>query len=485
MRSLALLLVLLLALVACEGGGASSDVRDDAAVPDVAADPGVDPGADPGPGPDAVDVAPDLPSEAADTAADPGTDATPDVTDATPDATDTAGDAPDYSGVAILERPAEVTVTCSKVHDAVQLTDTWAGWQGADVAALGADVLMVRAEPTETATAIVASTIALDATLGTPHTLAPLPAWSWTRLRTATGEGVVGAVYAVGDATTHLELLTFDAAGVVKDGPVTLTGSMGLSTSSIVATAGGFAVLAAGDSGGTLRLFRLDVHGAGLGSTDLATAGDSVSYPAPRLLAVEGGFVAAWTENSAGQQVAALARLDALGKPLGVPVRMAVEGRGIYGPAVVAVEGGYLVAWAESYSPPDWNQSGWSVVMVQRFTAALAPVGEPARVQDPTEAITCHTPVWLDVAPGTPALSFDCGVLYTICAGCVPTETLGVVALHPDTLVPASQKVLLKAPAAGGLLNPRYVRQGSDWWVYADLTFHALTAPSLAALHCL
>ena len=477
------MLLLGLVLVACNTGGAvDADARGDAAHPD-AHDASPD-----APAPDVVvDASADAPRP------DTAPDATPDAVadpgaDLSPDAGDAGNDAPDYSHVPILERPAEVTVTCTKLHDAVPLADTWAYWMGADLAPAGAEVLLVRGEGNGDVTDVVASTLALDGTLGPSHTLAHLATWSYARPRAVEIAGGVAAVYAAGDASPRLEYVAADVAGSVTAGPLAIAGLSGCSDAAVTTTADGVAVLAVAQSGQGVRFVALDATGAAKGpAVYLPSKGENVSYPAPRLLAVDGGFVAAWTEISygaGGSQVAAVARLDASGAVLGGVVRLAPEGHGASGPAVVAVPGGYLVAWAESYQPADWNQSGWSVVMVQRFSSDLAPLGPPARVQDPVDAITCHTPVWIDVAPGTPALSFDCGVLYNICAGCVPTETLGVIALHPDTLVPASHKVLLKSPGAGGLLNPRYVRQGNDWYVYADLTYHALSQPSLSALRC-
>jgi hypothetical protein len=132
-----------------------------------------------------------------------------------------------------------------------------------------------------------------------------------------------------------------------------------------------------------------------------------------------------------------------------------------------------------------WSGPGWSIVNVQRLGPDLAPLDDPQPVQAHVDDVTCHMPRWYPLGGGVVGLSWACGVLYYICAGCVPTEKLGIIALHPSDLVPASESITLKsATGAGGLYDPRFVRQGDDWFVYATLAFHAGSQPSLAALHC-
>jgi hypothetical protein len=480
-RHLPWLLVASLTWLACSSGGSSEADTADVPAPDAAVDVAPDLAPDVTPDTPPLDVAPDAPPP----------DVTPDAPplDAAPDLPDADPDAPDYTGVAILERPARVALTCTVLHDALPLADTWSYWMGADIAAVGADVLLVRGEGAGEQTKLVQSPLAVDGTLGAATTLATLPGWVYARPRVVATADRVAAVYVASDSQSRLGFVAADGAGNVHDGPAVLAGTNGLSDAAVVATADGYAVLGVASQSKTVRFLRLDAHGVVQGEpVDLPSQGSYVNWPAPGLVVVDGGFVATWTEQGTDLSAAAIARLDANGQVQGAVVRLAPAdgGEGTRGAAVTPIEGGLLVAWTESHNPADWNEAGWTIVQVQRFTADLAPAGEVARVQDPSTGLTCHTPVWLDLGAGTPGLSFDCGVLYTICGGCVPTETIGLVALHPEDLVPASEKVLLKSSTgAGGLLNPRYVRQGDDWFVYTDLTYHALNQPALAAVRCL
>lgn len=472
-RTLACLSVLsLLVLIACSSGSSEADAVDA-------------PAADPGP-----DVTADVPPDPSDVE---GADPSPEAVDVTPDVPDVADvpdtDAPDYSGVPILDRPAQVTTVCSVLHDALPLADTFATWMGADIAALDTHVVLVRGEGQGDATVLKQSTIALDATLGAPTTLDTLTGWVYARPRAVGGPERAAVVYVASDSPSRLGFLTVDASGAVVDGPLVLDGSTGLGDAAVTGGAGGYAVLGVAAQGNTVRFYRLDSHGVARGATvDLPSQGSYVNWPAPQLVAVDGGWVAAWTEAGADGSTAAVARLGMDGQVQGDVLRPApvAGGEATRGPAVIEVANGLLLAWTETHTPADWNTPGWSIVQVQRFAGGLQPLGEVARVQDPVEGLACHTPVWTRLGADTPALAFACGVLYTICAGCVPTETIGFVALHPSTLVPASAKLLLKSSTGGGgLLNARFVRQVNDYYVYADLTYHALNQPSLSALRCL
>jgi|GEM_PF-3257132 len=469
----------LLLLLACSSGSSQADAVDA---------PAADPGADVTPdlpddlGPDGApdllaDGTPDLP---ADLPADPG----PEAGDVTPE----VPDVPDYSGVPILERPVQETVTCTTLHDALPLADTFATWMGADIAGVDEQVVLVRVEGAGEETVLKQSTIAFDATLGAPITLDTLSGWAYARPRLAGGPERVAVIYSASEAVDELTFLAADASGAVLDGPRVLDGTDGLSDAGLAAGAGGYAVLGVAAQGKTVRFLRLDDHGSLQGAAvDLPSQGVYVNWPAPQIVPVDGGWVATWTESGASSSRAAVARLDPDGQVEGDVLRLepVAGGEATRGPAVIEVGGGLLVAWTETHTPADWNEPGWSIVQVRRTSSALAPLGEVARVQDPSKGLACHTPVWTRIGVDTPGLAFACGVLYTICAGCVPTETLGFVALHPASLVPASKKALLKSSTgAGGLLNARIVRQVNDYYVYADLTYHALNQPSLAALHC-
>jgi len=384
----------------------------------------------------------------------------------------------------ILEHTPAVIPPCTVEHQAIPLDVGSDVGLGTDLVSYSKTATLVLGQMHSNWVDLSVMAVGPSGAIGEAHVLPPMITHGMLYPQAVASSDGIAIVYTRRDATTFLEFVAVDRDGSVVEGPARIGGTEGFCFSAIAATENGYALIGAAEEGGDLRFLRLGPGGSAVGTAvDLPSLGLYMGWPPPRLLPVADGFVASWTDGREHFQSLAVARLGSDGHVLGDVLRIAPSDRNAEDPVVVAVDGGYLLAWTEGREAAASDIPGWKIVLVQRLNTDLMPIGDPRPLQAPTDEVACHSPRWATL-DGGPALAWACGYLPSACAGCESTEKIGFVPLHPSDLTPAAGPIAVKSTIGGGLLNPILVRLGDTWLVYADITFHANSVPSLSALRC-
>ena len=424
----------------------------------------------------------DLPDAASDLAPqhDPGVGADGDVASTPDDGFETTP--PDTP---ILDRPARPAMACTVKHDALKLADQH--WWGADVAATPGGFLALRGEMPASTIGVMVSAIGLDGTLSGAKTLETSGALQVINaVMLPRADGVVASWLGGPGGQTVVRWIKTDNAGETLAGPRDVAGTGGAGLFAMAPAGDGVAVLfgSQGYSPTLLRFQRLDADGQVAGAAVTVATG-SAALSNVVMVPFQGGFAAAWRASDTASDEVRVARLDPDGNRVGDVQVFAAPGRVPAEPALLAHGDGLLLAWSEAQWPADYSGSDpyWTAIRVQPLDLQARPVGPPQWLSAPVNAVTAHTPRWIDLGE-TVGLAFSQGKMILICAGCVPDDRIGFVPLHPDDLVPAGEVAWVQTTAGGGLENARLARAGADVLLYSDITYHALALPSAAWLSC-
>jgi hypothetical protein len=395
-------------------------------------------------------------------------------------ATGGTGDAGD-PGDPILDRPPRATYACN-VADALAPLGTLQWW-GKSLATSAGQYVVGRGQYQSSMGAdprVQFSTLGFDGTLGSAVTLGTTGITSMDPVLAESG-GDFGAAWVEGDygGAQTLRFAVVQPDGQIAVGPVTVggTGSASVSGPALVATASGFATAwIEGDN--LLRFAQLDASGATVGAAvTLVDRGTSLS--SARLVAVGDGFAAAVSSFEGTAWEALYLAIDATGAPLGSPTSL---GAGTDQAALLARgTNEVLVAWSRSHG--DYSSNAINVELT-RFDGAGNQTAPVYSLQAP---VTDEENVWPSLVDvnGDVAVTWSKGGIIYICAGCMPDDRIEFVIVDGDDLVPLSPVVEFSNTAsAAGLMRSVTARNGLDFLVVADITYHVSSEPASAGIRC-
>jgi hypothetical protein len=219
--------------------------------------------------------------------------------------------------------------------------------------------------------------------------------------------------------------------------------------------------------------------------------------PAPAIVADGQGYAVAWRGAGAGGGQIMFARADAAGAEVVAPRAVsAPAGAGVmvgstsgFDPpttALLAVGGGYLAAWTEVRWVEYPGKGAWSIVRVVRLDAAGVAQGPPAPLRAPEAEVDEVEPTLLPFGDAV-AVMWGRGSHIYACAGCVPDHRIDLVLVDPATLQPLSDPVTIspgETQRPGGLLRRQVAVLGSTLLATFNLTFHVHATPGSATLTC-
>jgi hypothetical protein len=412
---------------------------------------------------------------------------------ASSDAEDAAGDDASVDpGTPILERPMQLTHTCTETLPPTQpdpgdwtpgglaLDSDGAAWVARAGAALGV------------------STIAVDGTLGP---LVELDTDQFTVGRTEMvvqgGRTIIvwGESLPNGDST-----LSYAA---VEDGNVVVQAKNIAGTTSYFIHSVSLALAPDGEVGvlwadssiqGKLQMRFARIDGQGDLTGDPIEIGKVASVTGSSegvLVTTPTGFAVAWTASvGLGRSEVWFATIDGDGQYLISPKRISRESEQGYrasigyrrGSTPLVVEGdGYLLAYGLEYFNEDYaNPKGWTIVEL----AAIDSEGSEVihQLHAPVNDVSSSYPTLFRL-DGRLGLLWSSGAAIYICAGCFVDNDLKLVLLDPDDLAPASE-VATHAHAEHGYVQPAAVVLGQDVLSVSSQDFHALSYPAAAVMHC-
>jgi hypothetical protein len=155
--------------------------------------------------------------------------------------------------------------------------------------------------------------------------------------------------------------------------------------------------------------------------------------------------------------------------------------------ALLAVGGGYIAAWTEVKG--GFASGASSEVRIVRLDASGVASGAPVPVRPGTADVDEVEPVLVKVGDAA-AIAWGRGTHIYICGGCVPDHRIDVLPLDPADLTPLGPVVSLTngatspATKAGGLLRKRVAVLGNDLLTVYELTFHVSDTPGSATFTC-
>jgi len=224
-------------------------------------------------------------------------------------------------------------------------------------------------------------------------------------------------------------------------------------------------------------------------------SGATFTHPAPAITATAAGYAMAWRDPEDMAGGIDFLTADAAGTPL-IQRRSVSDARtgtvagGLAGfepptTALVAISGGYLVAWTETRSG-GLDKGASAVVRVARLDSAGVRQGAPV-------ALRPHTPDVDEVEPtlvpfgDAVAVFWGRGSHIYICGGCVPDNSIELLLIDPATLTPLSNLISLTNggdPRGGGLLRRRVAVLGESLLTTYLLNFHVHATPGSAVFRC-
>jgi hypothetical protein len=236
----------------------------------------------------------------------------------------------------------------------------------------------------------------------------------------------------------------------------------------------------------------------------LATTGALPYYlPAPYVAAAASGYAFVWNDPVGKSGRILFMKTDTSGTETVPPraissiddaaVSVGLGGFGFErtGPRIVEMNGSFVAAWSEGregrtapggYSP---TEGGGAVVRLTRLDSEGHPTASAfmrAHQDDVDEVEPVLTP-WGDAL----AVSWSRGTHIYMCGGCVPDHRIDVVLIDPNSFDPLSQVATITnggGRTAGGLLRKQAALANSSLLVLYDLTFHTWTVPGSLAVTC-
>jgi len=236
----------------------------------------------------------------------------------------------------------------------------------------------------------------------------------------------------------------------------------------------------ASDDGSTLQLLRLDEDGE-----PLSTVTEVFSLPGqwiyhPRFVPITDGYAAIWEHNGQPMETY-FASFTSAGQPLVAPRRISRPSCSSRRPSLVAIDQGFLAAWSEV---------GLNLVTEQsRAVIWLAKLDSDGEASEPARLLELAVPEVEDTQPVLVpwgqhvALFWSRGTSFFTCGGCVADHTLRLTIIDPQQWKVLSELVEL-SPPAGGILRLSVAQHGEQLLTVFNITFHALSQPGSAAFRC-
>jgi hypothetical protein len=220
------------------------------------------------------------------------------------------------------------------------------------------------------------------------------------------------------------------------------------------------------------------------------------SAPAAGIAASEEGYAVVWHAGTGALHRIDFARSDAAGTALGThalsppqPADIVVGGITGFDAAtipILAVPGGYLAAWTEVKRTTYPTMGAWSVVKVARLDTAGVVLGTPAPLRAP-EPDTDEVEPALTKLGDSVAVTWARGSRIYVCGGCIPDHRIDMLLVDPASLAPLADVLTIQpGPTArsGGLLRRDVAAVGSSLLATFNLTFHVHATPGSATFAC-
>jgi hypothetical protein len=216
--------------------------------------------------------------------------------------------------------------------------------------------------------------------------------------------------------------------------------------------------------------------------------------PAAAIVADGDGYALAWRTAVSGRAEIAFQRLDASGAARGARRILTTSaanetvgaGAGFDRArvALLAVDGGFVAAWTSIRS----SGAGFEGVSVAVMLARLGPdgalVGEPAPLRAGELDVDEVEPGLTAFADGVVAVTWARGTHIYICGGCIPDHRIDLVLVDAATLSPVSGVATIERERTGGLLRRQVAVLGDTLLTTFGITFHVHEEPGSASFRC-
>jgi hypothetical protein len=221
--------------------------------------------------------------------------------------------------------------------------------------------------------------------------------------------------------------------------------------------------------------------------------------PAPTIVSDANGYAMIWRSPNDARGGIDFTKTDAAGVETVARKRISVtntQGIVVGGTAgfdhaahaLLAVDGGYIAAWSEVNQGANFGSGASSEVRIVRLNATGVATAAPVPVRPRTVDVDEVEPVLVKVGNAA-AIAWGRGSHIYICGGCVPDHRIDVLPIDPNDLTPLGPLVSLTNGAtagtqAGGLLRKRIVTVGNTLLTAYMLTFHVHATPGSATFTC-
>lgn len=218
--------------------------------------------------------------------------------------------------------------------------------------------------------------------------------------------------------------------------------------------------------------------------------------PSPAVARAEGGFAVVWRDRVADRDRIVFAKVDALGAEVQAPraiataadADLALAGRAGFDRSrisLLAVAGGFVAAWPE-VEPGDVQQGtgAHAIVRLVSLDAAGAPRAAPVAMRAATVDIDEIEPSLVRFAEDAVGVLWARGSHIYICGGCTPDHRIDLVLVDPTSLARLSEVVSVSPGPTGGLLNRDVAVVGNQILTAFEVTFHVHGEPGSAAFTC-
>jgi hypothetical protein len=229
------------------------------------------------------------------------------------------------------------------------------------------------------------------------------------------------------------------------------------------------------------------------------TALQAFVMPGPMIVSDASGYAMTWRSPNDARGGIDFAKADAAGAETVARRRISVtDVQGVVvggtagfdraGNALLAVGGGFIAAWTE-VKQGDAGSGSSAEVRIVRLDSGGVAQGVPVPVRPGVTDIDEGEPVLVKVGTAA-AIAWAHGTHIYICGGCVPDHRIDLLPIDPSDLTPLGSLVSLTngaaspATKAGGLLQKKITVVGNALLTAYQLTFHVSATPGSATFTC-
>ncbi len=408
------------------------------------------------------------------------------------------------STLPLTQRPVRGTLQCQITRNRTDHSPRSWNSPPAMVTTTGGSTFLLRPEAiNQGAPQLLAGTLNAAGILGT-STVVQGAAADVGELAAAPRGAGFAAVFVEG---TALRFAAFDGAGALVVQPKTVfTGVDTLSTVPSLAAGpdGGFGLVVTINTGGDKREVRfvtLSADGAARGTPRTLNAPGAILpfvWPAPSIVSDASGYAMIWRSPTEARGGIDFARVDVAGAETVARRRISVTsavGTVVGGSAgfdratnaLLAVDGGYIAAWAEAKQGALGDNAS-SEVRIVRLSASGVAQSAPVPLRAGVKDIDEVEPALVKIGRAA-AVAWGRGTHIYICGGCVPDHRIDLLPIDPSDLTPLGNVVSVTnggaaGAKAGGLLRKQLAVTGTSVLATYQLTFHVSAAPGSAAFSC-